>query len=171
MASSLSGLSSIGVLNGFAFPWSTSAKEAGVDCAAGDVWDGTSCNPMGYGTNKCGPDEFLDKTEIPWACVKKPSAASAAGPCSADQVYIYDDAGNPACVSQAEWEKIKAKRQSTGGSTKSVTPITPGVTVEDGVDWKPLAAMAVLAAAVVTIIVRKRNRGMTSNSHGYDEDC
>lgn len=169
MASSLSGLSSIGVLNGFAFPWSTSAKEAGVDCAAGDVWDGTSCNPMGYGTNKCGPDEFLDKTEIPWLCVKKPSAASAAGPCSADQVYIYDDAGNPACVSQGEWEKIKAKRQSAGGSTKSVTPINTGGPIQTSQTEIPWGTIA-LAAVAVGGFLAWRKRHMTSNSHDYDYD-
>lgn len=101
--------------------------------------------------------------------------------CSAGQVQ-WNENGVDKCGSLDEYNdfvarasgsgtKTPAKTTGGGGFVKPTVPVTPGVAVEDGVDWKPLAAMAVLAAAVVTIIVRKRNRGMTSNSHGYDEDC
>lgn len=165
MASSLSGASALGIFNGLGWLWTSDSE-----CQPGDKPNnfGPGCTTGGWQNDSC-----LEKGMVydyaKGDCVQKSSGGGDFVACQPGQVYIYDDAGNPACVSQAEWEKIKAKRQSTGGSTKSVTPITPGVTVEDGVDWKPLAAMAVLAAAVVTIIVRKRNRGMTSNC--YDEDC
>lgn len=144
------------------------------DCPTGQYWStfGQECVSNASSNWACPEGQEWDG----YGCKDLPTP-SASGPCKAGQVQ-WSENGVDKCGTMAEYNAFVAKvtgsgTKTTGGGgfVKPTVPVTPGVVVEDGVDWKPLAAMAVLAAAVVTIIVRKRNRGMTSNSHGYDEDC
>lgn len=125
------------------------------------------------GTQAGRIEGFLEKIFGSGSSTPTTTNPAGSSPCSAGQVHIVGDNGQPQCVSQAEWATIKAKRTASGAppvATKPISP-TPG-TVEDSADVTGLIVLGLLVAGGGYFWWRKRGR-MVANAAlcEMDEVC